>query len=136
MAENTVEPKKKRGRPKKIDHFAEFPDNIKELSENYLDIYNKMLTDFYSSTKRLTKSEWQIIYEHVKSINNILGKTFPEYAYKPNTQWKLLDDIHENMRKEYVKDIISKEEINEPLKTWLVLNHLSVYIAESSAQLK
>ena len=137
MSENVTEqPKKKRGRPKKIDPFADFSETTINAFNGYLDTYNTLLTDFINSTERLTKSNWESIYSHVKQINEILGKTTPEYNYKINSQWKPMDNIRENMRKEYIKDIISKEEIGEPLKSWLVFNHLSVYISESSKEMK
>lgn len=133
----TQEPiKKKRGRPKKIDPFADYSEMIVNTFDGYLINYSNLLNDFINSTEHLTKNNWESIYNHVKQINEILGKDTPEYTYKINSQWKLIDNIRENMRKEYIKDIISKEEIGEPLKSLLVFNHLSVYISESAKEMK
>ena len=137
MAEEIIEqPKKKRGRPKKVDPYAEFNESIINTFKEYINTYKDLLYGFINNSERINKSEWELIYNHVKEINNILGKDYPEYTYKQSSKWKLLDDIHEKMRKEHIKFIIEENAIEEPLKSWLVFNHLSVYIAESSAQLK
>lgn len=134
--EITEQPKKKRGRPKKIDPFADYNEIIINTFNGYLTVYNNLLNDFINSEERIIKEIWDKIYNHVKQINEVLGKNTPEYNYKINSQWKLIDNIRENMRKDYIKDIIDKKEIEDPLKSVLVFNHLSVYIAESSKEMK
>jgi hypothetical protein len=66
----------------------------------------------------------------------LIGKQYPEYNYKLDTQWKLLDTIHEEMRKDAIRDFLSKHEIEDLYKGWLIFNNLSVYISESSKEMK
>jgi hypothetical protein len=130
------EAKKKRGRPKKVDSYAEFKPQIKDVFSTYVNDYRTLLEGFTNIEGRVKKKDWQILYEHVKTINELIGKQYPEYNYKLDTQWKLLDTIHEEMRKDAIRDFLSKHEIEDLYKGWLIFNNLSVYISESSKEMK
>lgn len=133
MAEET---KKKRGRPKKVDSFAEFKPYIQKVFLTYVNDYRALLEGFTNIKGRVKKKDWQTLYEHVRSINEALGKQYPEYNYKLDSQWKLLDTIHEEMRKDAIREFLDKHEIEDMYKGWLIFNNLSVYISESSKEMK
>ena len=128
--------KKKRGRPKKVDSYAEFKPIIINTFTGYVDKYKDLLESFANNESRLNKKDWTEIYDHVKYITSCIEKEYPEYNYKLDSQWKLIDTVHEKTRKEAIKDFLLHDEIPDYLKGWLIFGNLSVYIAETSKEMK
>ena len=133
MSEEPI--KKKRGRPKKVDSFAEFKQEIVDMFSDYVNNHKALLELFVNSEKHLSKAEWLTIQQHVNTVNGELGKTVTEYTYKPDSSWKLIDNLRKDMRKNNIKDIMSLD-IDNTLKGWIIFNHLAVYISESSKEMK
>lgn len=136
MTEVTEQPKKKRGRPKKVDSFAEFKPIIIETFTGYVDKYKPLLEKFVNTEGRVSKEDWFALYQHVKLTSEKIDKQVPNYNYKIDSQWKLIDTIHEELRKDSIRDFLNHDEIPDMLKGWLIFSNLSVYIYESAKEAK
>lgn len=136
MAETTEQPKKKRGRPKKVDSFAEFKPIIIETFTGYVDQYKSLLEKFSNTKERISKEDWSSLYHHVRLISEKINKQIPDYSYKIDSQWKLIDTVHEELRKDAIRDFLAHDEIPDMLKGWLIFGNLSVYISESAKEAK
>ena len=136
MTEVTEQPKKKRGRPKKVDSFAEFKPIIIETFTGYVDKYKPLLEKFVNTEGRVSKEDWFALYQHVKLTSEKIDKQVPNYNYKIDSQWKLIDTIHEELRKDSIRDFLNHDEIPDMLKGWLIFSNLSVYISESAKEAK
>lgn len=136
MAETTEQPKKKRGRPKKVDPFAEFNPIIVETFTGYVDKYKPLLESFANTEGRVSKENWFSLYHHVKEVGEKINKQIPDYNYKIDSQWKLIDKVHEELRKDAVRDFLGHDDIPDMLKGWLIFGNLSVYISESAKEAK
>lgn len=136
MTETIEQPKKKRGRPKKVDSFAEFKPIIIETFTGYVDQYKSLLEKFSNTKERISKEDWSSLYHHVKLISEKINKQIPDYSYKIDSQWKLIDTVHEELRKDAIRDFLAHDEIPDMLKGWLIFGNLSVYISESAKETK
>lgn len=136
MTETTEQPKKKRGRPKKVDSFAEFKPIIIETFTGYVDQYKSLLEKFSNTKERVSKEDWSSLYHHVRLISEKINKQIPDYSYKIDSQWKLIDTVHEELRKDAIRDFLAHDEIPDMLKGWLIFGNLSVYISESAKEAK
>lgn len=136
MTETTEQPKKKRGRPKKVDSFAEFKPIIIETFTGYVDQYKSLLEKFSNTKERISKEDWSSLYHHVRLISAKINKQIPDYSYKIDSQWKLIDTVHEELRKDAIRDFLAHDEIPDMLKGWLIFGNLSVYISESAKEAK
>lgn len=136
MTETIEQPKKKRGRPKKVDSFAEFKPIIIETFTGYVDQYKSLLEKFSNTKERISKEDWSSLYHHVRLISEKINKQIPDYSYKIDSQWKLIDTVHEELRKDAIRDFLAHDEIPDMLKGWLIFGNLSVYISESAKEAK
>lgn len=136
MTETIEQPKKKRGRPKKVDSFAEFKPIIIETFTGYVDQYKSLLEKFSNTKERISKEYWSSLYHHVRLISEKINKQIPDYSYKIDSQWKLIDTVHEELRKDAIRDFLAHDEIPDMLKGWLIFGNLSVYISESAKEAK
>ena len=136
MTETIEQPKKKRGRPKKVDSFAEFKPIVIETFTGYVDQYKPLLEKFSNTKERVSKEDWSSLYHHVRLISEKINKQIPDYSYKIDSQWKLIDTVHEELRKDAIRDFLAHDEIPDMLKGWLIFSNLSVYISESAKEAK
>lgn len=136
MTETTEQPKKKRGRPKKVDSFAEFKPIVIDTFTGYVDQYKSLLEKFSNTKERISKEDWSSLYHHVRLISEKINKQIPDYSYKIDSQWKLIDTVHEELRKDAIRDFLAHDEIPDMLKGWLIFGNLSVYISESAKEAK
>ena len=136
MTETTEQPKKKRGRPKKVDSFAEFKPIVIDTFTGYVDQYKSLLEKFSNTKERISKEYWSSLYHHVRLISEKINKQIPDYSYKIDSQWKLIDTVHEELRKDAIRDFLAHDEIPDMLKGWLIFSNLSVYISESAKEAK
>ena len=136
MTETTEQPKKKRGRPKKVDSFAEFKPIVIDTFTGYVDQYKSLLEKFSNTKERISKEYWSSLYHHVRLISEKINKQIPDYSYKIDSQWKLIDTVHEELRKDAIRDFLAHDEIPDMLKGWLIFGNLSVYISESAKEAK
>lgn len=136
MTETIEQPKKKKGRPKKVNSFAEFKPIIIETFTGYVDQYKSLLEKFSNTKERISKEDWSSLYHHVRLISEKINKQIPDYSYKIDSQWKLIDTVHEELRKDAIRDFLAHDEIPDMLKGWLIFGNLSVYISESAKEAK
>lgn len=134
--------KKKRGRPRKVHPYEEFQPYIKETFANYLNDNYDMIYLFMNANKRIDKRFWNAIYEHVRTLNNKLyekyscGFKFNEYTYRPDVQWRDIDEVRETQRKNAVKYFYENENLDPIYKAYMIFTHMKLYISESSKEMK
>ena len=134
--------KKKRGRPKKHHPYEEFQPYIKETFANYIEDNYDMIYLFMNANKRIDKKFWETIYNHVRKLNNDLyekysyGFNFDEYTYRPDSQWRGIDEVREEQRKNAVKHFYDDNALDTVYRGYMIFSHMKLYIAESSKEMK
>lgn len=134
--------KRKRGRPKKHHPYEEFQPYIKEAFATYIEDNYDMIYLFMNANKRIDKKFWENIYNHVRKLNNDLheqysyGFKFNEYTYRSESQWRGIDEVRENQRKNAVKHFYENENLDAVYRGYMIFTHMKLYIAESSKEMK
>lgn len=134
--------KRKRGRPKKHHPYEEFQPYIKETFATYIEDNYDMIYLFMNANKRIDKKFWENIYNHVRKLNNDLyekysyGFKFNEYTYRSESQWRGIDEVRENQRKNAVKHFYENENLDTVYRGYMIFTHMKLYIAESSKEMK
>ena len=133
------QPKKKRGRPKKFALYKDFSENITNIFSNYLITYKDIIENFINhDDNRINQNDWNIIYEHVKQLSKQIHNDieFDDYHYKINSQWKSIDNIREQQRKQYITFFYNENIDDNIYKGYMIYCHLKSYISESSKESK
>lgn len=134
--------KRKRGRPKKHHPYEEFQPYIKEAFATYIEDNYDMIYLFMNAKKRIDKKFWESIYNHVRKLNNDLYEQdscvfeFKEYTYRSESQWRGIDEVREEQRKNAVKHFYENENLDPVYKGYMIFTHMKLYIAESSKEMK
>lgn len=143
-----VTEKKKRGRPKKYNPYREFTEENQNIFKTYIEDYNNIITLFLSYKDkdiRISKNDWNIIYNHVKDINdkiceedNVFHIFNNEYHYKPESSWKPLDAFREQQKLKFIDDFYNNplDKNDTVYNGYMIYSHLKLYIIESSKEQK
>lgn len=136
--------KKKRGRPKKFALYRNFSEIITNTFSNYLEQYKNIIDiilSYNNKDNRISQDDWNIIYNHVKYINDIIKDDVfislnEEYHYKPNSQWKTIDQIREKDMIKYINNFYNNQFIEDIVyKSFMIYSHIKLYISESSKEM-
>ena len=144
IIDTSIPVKKKRGRPKKFALYRDFSEIIKNTFNNYLEQYKNIIDiilSYNNKDNRISQDDWNIIYNHVKYINDIIkddvfSNLNEEYHYKPNSQWKIIDQIRENDMIKYINNFYNNQFIEDIVyKSFMIYSHIKLYISESSKEM-
>ena len=61
---------------------------------------------------------------------------FNEYTYRPDVQWRDIDEVRETQRKNAVKHFYENENLDPIYKAYMIFTHMKLYISESSKEMK
>lgn len=143
---NEVVEKKKRGRPKKYNPYRDFTEEDQKIFKTYIEDYKDIITLFLSYKNkniRISKNDWNIIYNHVKNINDKICEDDDvfhiftnEYHYKPESSWKPLDAFREQQKLKFIDDFFNNplDKNDTVYNGYMIYSHLKLYIIESSKE--
>ena len=105
-----------------------------------------MFLSYKDKTNRINQIDWNIIYNHIKHItellyedDNVFRNINLDYHYKINSQWKSIDQVREQQKINFVNYFYNCENLNDEdfiYNGYMIFCHLKLYIAESSKEQK